>query len=205
VAGLSKELLADLRETLLSCGPFYNGKAVQALFVDERLRPWRNHLPDADSSAGRVDAVISYLINRRNRQGESALWLLTQLLQDRADPEDACHDQLAVIGGRLQSELNRPAPAKAPMSPAPQQPAPPDRPINLVRLHKLLTEHFDLEDLRTLCFALSLDIDNLNGHGPQGKARELALYMQRRGRVAELMAQLKQERPFVDWDIVYES
>jgi len=201
VAGLSKELLADLRATLLNCGPFYSGRALQALFVDERLRPWRNNLPDADSNAGRVDAVISYLIDRRNRRGENALWLLAQVLRDHTDPEDACHNQLDRIAQRLQQELNRPVQEPEIADP----PEPVGGPVNLGRLHELLAQHFSLEELRTLCFRLGLDIADLPGEGKSAKARELVTYMERRGRTAELIAAEKRERPHIDWDSVYES
>lgn len=195
MAGLSKELFADLRATLLNCGPFYSGRALQTLFVDERLRPWRNNLPDASSNAGRVDIVISYLINRRNRRGENALWLLTEVLQDQADPEDACHEQLADISGRLQRELNQPDPDNAPERSAPSR----YEPVDLVRLYELIAKHFDLEELRTLCFRLGLDIADLPGEGRNAKARELVTYMNRRLHMADLIAQLQQERPDVNW------
>lgn len=195
MAGLSKELLADLRETLLNCGPFYSGKELRALFVDDRLQPWHNSLPDADSSAGRVDAVISYLVNRRNRQGDSALCLLIQVIRDRTSTEDACHDQLDRIVQRLQQELNRPVPEPEVANP----PKPVGGPVNLVRLHELLAQHFSLEELRTLCFRLNLDIADLPGEGKSAKARELVTYMERRGRTAELIAAAKRERDHVNW------
>lgn len=195
MAGLSKELLADLRETLLSCGPFYSGKELRALFVDDRLQPWQNNLPDADSSAGRVDAVISYLVNRRNRRGESALSLLVQVIRDRTDAEDACYDQLTDICRRLEQELNQDAPAKTPQLEGPSV----DGPGDLVRLHELLVQHFGLEDLRTVCFRLGVDIADLPGEGRSAKARELITYMERRGRTDDLRVEAKRERPHVNW------
>lgn len=199
MAALSKELLADLRETLLSCGPFFSGNALQALFVDARVKPWQNNLPDADSNAGRVDAVISYLIDRRNRQGENALWLLTQVLRDRTHVEDACYDQLADLSQRLKKELSQAAAANAPEPPAPA----PNKPVDLVRLHELLAQHFSLDELRTLCFRLNLDIADLPGEGKSAKARELVTYVERRGRTAELIVEAKRERDHVNWDSVY--
>lgn len=195
VAALSKELLADLRETLPGCGPFYSGKALQALFVDARIKPWQNNLPDADSSAGRVEAVISYLIDRCNRQGENALWLLTQVLRDRTHVEDACYDRLDQVAQRLHQELNRPVPEPK----VANQPKPVGGSVNLVRLHELLAQHFSLEELRTLCFRLGLDIADLPGEGKSAKARELVTYMERRGRTAELIAAAKRERDHVNW------
>lgn len=195
MAGISGELLSDLRETLLACGPFYSSSELRTVFVDARLQPWRNNLPDAGSNTGRVEAVISYLIDRHNRHGDNALYLLVQVLRDRTDPEDACYDRLAVIGQRVERELKPSTPAKGSEPSAPAV----NEPVDLVRLHELLAKHFNDQELRTLCFRLGLDIADLPGEGKSAKARELVTYMERRGRIADLIAQAKRERPHVNW------
>ena len=48
----------------------------------------------------------------------------------------------------------------------------PDRNL-LVQLREFLTEYFNEEELRTVCFDLGIDYDNLGGEGKGGKAREL--------------------------------
>ena len=63
----------------------------------------------------------------------------------------------------------------------------------------LLTRHFNLEELRTLCFELGVPFDELGGQGVRGVARELLLYVQRRDRLPELLAALRVERPSVAW------
>ena len=63
----------------------------------------------------------------------------------------------------------------------------------------LLTRHFNLEELRTLCFELDIPFDELGGQGVRGVARELLLYVQRRDRLPELLATLRVERPSVAW------
>jgi hypothetical protein len=71
--------------------------------------------------------------------------------------------------------------------------------ITPVEARLILTLHFDLEELRTLCFDLGVDYDSLRGEGKAAKARELIAYMQRRGQLDRLIAETKKLRPEVDW------
>jgi hypothetical protein len=69
----------------------------------------------------------------------------------------------------------------------------------LSRLLHLLDDHFDEEDLRTFCFHLGVDHENLPAIGKANKARELLMHLQRRGRVTDLIRTGKQLRPDVPW------
>jgi hypothetical protein len=64
----------------------------------------------------------------------------------------------------------------------------------LAELRKFIVERYDLEDLRTLCFDLSVDYDSLGGEGKAARARELVAFMQRHGRLGELVAALQVSR-----------
>jgi hypothetical protein len=64
-----------------------------------------------------------------------------------------------------------------------------------IKLHRLLTVHFDEEELRTLCFHLGVDYNDLGGEGKTGKARELVLYLERQGRLEELEEYLNERFP----------
>ena len=66
-------------------------------------------------------------------------------------------------------------------------------------LRQLLTECFDEEDLRTLCFDLRVDYDSLRGEGKAARARELVLYLEKRGRIPELVQTCFEMRPSVSW------
>jgi Effector-associated domain 7 len=68
-------------------------------------------------------------------------------------------------------------------------------PVDPVALHQTLVDHFDLEELRTLCFYLHVDYDILPGEGKAGKARELISYMHRHDRLGELVAAIASQRP----------
>jgi hypothetical protein len=70
---------------------------------------------------------------------------------------------------------------------------------HLARLHKVLDAHFNEEELRTLCFDLNVDYDNLPAQGKVNKARELIAYLDRHGRIPELLRMGEQLRPDISW------
>jgi hypothetical protein len=65
----------------------------------------------------------------------------------------------------------------------------------LSRFHKFITDGYDLGELRTLCFSLSVDYASLPGEGKAAKSRELLLYAARQRRLAELLTTVSCERP----------
>lgn len=62
------------------------------------------------------------------------------------------------------------------------------------QLHQQLVDQFNLEELRTLCFTLGIDPDDLGGNGKSAMARELVLYMERRGQSDRLHEAIQQQR-----------
>ena len=62
-------------------------------------------------------------------------------------------------------------------------------------LLRFLENHYTLDGLKTLCFNLFVDYDNLGGDTKNAKARELILHLERVGRLPDLLAQLGRERP----------
>lgn len=66
---------------------------------------------------------------------------------------------------------------------------------DLVTLHTVLAQRFDLEELRTLCFQLGIEYDDLRGEGRTAKARELVKLYQRKGQLDRLIARIRQSRP----------
>jgi hypothetical protein len=63
------------------------------------------------------------------------------------------------------------------------------------RLHRILSDRMDLEELRTLCFDLGVNYDSLRGEGLAGKARQLVLFLQKRKALPRLVEWLRRERP----------
>lgn len=70
-------------------------------------------------------------------------------------------------------------------------------------LRQILAERFDEEGLRTLCFDLDVDYDDLPAHGKAGKARELIKHLERHGRVLELVEAGRGLRLDIPWDDVF--
>jgi nucleoside phosphorylase len=64
-------------------------------------------------------------------------------------------------------------------------------------LRFMLTELFDLSELRTLAFDLNVDWENIAGRTKPEKALELIEYMRRRSQLADLLAAINRERPHV--------
>jgi len=71
----------------------------------------------------------------------------------------------------------------------------PDHRQYVSRLRSTLVEYFDTEELRTLFFDLGIEFDMLQGEGKTAKARELIAYLDRRGRLPELLEAIKIQRP----------
>jgi hypothetical protein len=71
--------------------------------------------------------------------------------------------------------------------------------MNRSTLYELLIRYFDEEELRTVCFKLEVEYDNLRGEGSQAKARELIKYLDRRDRISDLVEICERERSNVSW------
>jgi hypothetical protein len=65
----------------------------------------------------------------------------------------------------------------------------------LERVYQFIVGHYDLEELRTLCFGLGVNYDTLRGEGTAAKARELLLYLGRRRQLDALLERLRADRP----------
>jgi hypothetical protein len=70
---------------------------------------------------------------------------------------------------------------------------------HLTQLRQLLTKYFNESELRTLCFDLRIDYENLGSGGKADQARELVAHLERHGRIPELLETGKQMRPDVPW------
>ena len=69
----------------------------------------------------------------------------------------------------------------------------------LVNLRELLTAHFSESELRTLCFDLDVEYEDLRGTGRSDKERELVAYLARHDRMGELTEVGARLRPDIPW------
>lgn len=68
-----------------------------------------------------------------------------------------------------------------------------------IKLLGLLTRHFSLDELNTLCFAVGVNFDELSGSGLSVKARELIGYCERHTCMSTLIAAGQTLRPELNW------
>jgi hypothetical protein len=68
-----------------------------------------------------------------------------------------------------------------------------------IELHRILSERFDRKELRTLCFYLGVNYDDLGGEALGEKALELVAYYERREQVSKLIETGKGIRPDITW------
>lgn len=78
------------------------------------------------------------------------------------------------------------------------------RDLARAQLGALLKRHFSVEEINEIAFELGIDGDDLAGDTSGERARELLLYVERNGRVMQLVALCQQKRPLVAWPLAYE-
>jgi len=67
--------------------------------------------------------------------------------------------------------------------------------MNRIELRDALTQHFNLEEIRLLCFALDIHYDELRGDTLSAKSIALVEWFEKRETVAQLAEQIYQARP----------
>ena len=109
--GIPADLYSRLRAALQTCGPFGSAGDLRAVFMDARLAPWRDKLPEADSVFSRIQRIIGYLVEQSGDEADAsqnALVLLLRVLADQAQPGDACRRRLAELADELEALLAEP-------------------------------------------------------------------------------------------------
>lgn len=72
--------------------------------------------------------------------------------------------------------------------------------MQLAELRQVLSDYFSEEEIRTLCFDLSIDYDDLPATGKANKIRELIKYLERRDGIQDLESAVRRQRPNIPWD-----
>src|SRR5436853_284398 len=67
-------------------------------------------------------------------------------------------------------------------------------------LFEILTVYFNESELRTLCFDLNIDYEDILGVTKTDKAREIILYCERHDLIDQVIAVGKIQRPNASWD-----
>ncbi len=74
--------------------------------------------------------------------------------------------------------------------------------MSLAKLRQTLADLFSENDLRNLCFDLSVDYENLPAVGKSDKVRELIDHFKRRQRLNVLLVAVLEQRPNIDWQLL---
>ena len=98
------ELSQRLRDTLVRCSALESDRAMRAIFVDVRLAPWRDHVPEnAPNRAARVALLVAALADQTSAHGDNALVLLLDVLAESLSPDNALHNELLALARTLES------------------------------------------------------------------------------------------------------
>lgn len=62
-------------------------------------------------------------------------------------------------------------------------------------LRRIIVETFDYNEVRDLCFDLHIDYESVPGRNKSAKVRDLIIYLERRGRIDELVTYIQRKRP----------
>lgn len=189
---LTLELRREIRKALLDCDLFSSHQQLNAIFIDPRIKAWQNRLPIQNQNIqDLVNSVIELLADKQSSHSqENALVLFLEVLADEVDPGDICHQQLEILAEKLRqahtqsSEFLRPSPSIS-QSPAELRPV----------LIQILSERFNISELKTLCFNMQIDSESLGHAAKPDMARELILYLERRNRLGELLPAIRKLRP----------
>lgn len=82
--------------------------------------------------------------------------------------------------------------------------------VDILRVFEALSQGYNAEELRTLCFMLrpdfpQLSYENLPGEGREAKARELIEYFMRRNSIPQLVTKVLEQRPDLRHAIVSDT
>lgn len=202
--GISSELYNQLRKALLNCRLFSTHLELEAIFIDNRINAWRKEIPTANNYSMRIDVLINFMIDKYNANYENALVLLLDILIERTHPKDACYSTLSDIANKLRDELsenaftnkrkkttNKPDESLEPLY-SPQKKS--------IDIYRIFVERFNEEEIRTFCFYLQLDYDDLPSSGKSNKVRELILYLERHDRLNDVVSLGRKIRPDISWE-----
>jgi hypothetical protein len=70
----------------------------------------------------------------------------------------------------------------------------------LASLREQISSNFNLDEIRSLCFDLDINYENLSGDTLDRKAQELVAHCNRRGRLQVLVNRCSELRPATDWN-----
>ena len=71
--------------------------------------------------------------------------------------------------------------------------------LECVAIRQRISRHFNYDEIKTICFDLDVDYDNLPGSNKDEKARELVVFLDRSGKLENLLKRAQELRPNIVW------
>jgi len=102
MVSIEPNLSHRIQTTLLNCDVFNSDLELKAMFLDERLYPWRNQLPQATNSLTRVQLVMDLLSRQiHHNMVENGLVLLLRVTSSFMHSGNQLHHDLAQLADEL--------------------------------------------------------------------------------------------------------
>lgn len=97
-------LARRLRDTLVQHPALADDRALRAVFVEDRLAPWLNYVPEnTPDRATRVNLLIAALCDKTNAHDKTALVLLLHSLAESTHTDDVLHTELLDLAHTLET------------------------------------------------------------------------------------------------------
>ena len=148
--------------------------------------------PSAFTTTAQLEQKGKVLAFRQELQAKKGA--LTWAYRNPADFETQVRGHLEDFVARFAASTYHAAPDTATPALVGQLPA------ALAPLRDELARRFTKEELRSLCFDLGVDYDDLPSPTKTGQAQDLILHLERSDRLAELVALCRRLRPTAKWD-----
>ncbi len=107
MAGLPSDLHMRCHTTLIRCGEFDTHASLQAIFVTEELRPYRDRLPQATSNkADRVNQTMLFLLEQNLSGGRPVFPIFLATLYNKYMLGDALRDELEGLYAEVEQAIS---------------------------------------------------------------------------------------------------
>ncbi len=100
----SSEFLQKTRAILRRCQQFQSDARLRAIFVDPRIKPWREQIQEAANLGERIDFLLDLLLECQNDQGESVFVLFLRVLGEAQPLGDSLHRDVLALAAEMEAE-----------------------------------------------------------------------------------------------------
>ena len=186
---LPLNLYERLRQTLAQANSLLSEEQVELLFSHPLLLPWQQQLAfPRGNFTMRIRYLLSFLTPLyHEQQQQSVLVIFLRVLAEEIPIEDTRRNQIVQLAEDIEEHLQKSSLANEYNLQLSTQ-------ITQQDLRQKLIKHFNINELKDICFDLNIDYELLSGNNKADIVRELILHLDNRGRLGELVAIIRRER-----------